>query len=272
MHGTFAPAFDIRIQGLTMAADVSEAVISASYESQVDAADMFTVTLDDSRGRFRDSALFDVGKTVEWVAEPYSPTTDVEAVVDHLALEDLVLVGCSMGGRIAMEIAVRRPQTVSALVIIGSGTPGWEPPDGFYKPPQYEGSEQIFMEGRWDEAVHLDAEVWGVGVGRDWEDTDAGFLERMMEMDRVPVQTEYERDEYNEWAEENMLKRVGEISVPTLVVVGEHDLPHVVTATDDLATRISDRPRVLIGASAHLPSMERPEVFNPIFEEFLRSI
>jgi pimeloyl-ACP methyl ester carboxylesterase len=208
----------------------------------------------------------------EWVAEPYSPTTDVEAVVDHLTLEDLVLVGCSMGGRIAMEIAVRRPETVSALVIIGSGTPGWEPPDGFYEPPQYEGSEQIFKEGRWDEAAHLDAEVWGVGVGREWEDTDADFLERMMEMDRVPVQTEYERDEYNEWAEENMLERVGEISVPTLVVVGEHDLPHVVTATADLATRISDRPRVLIEASAHLPSMERPEVFNPIFEEFLRSI
>lgn len=65
MHGTFAPAYDIRIQGLTLAADVSDAVVSVSYESQVDAADMFTVTLDDSSGQLRDSALFDVGKTVE---------------------------------------------------------------------------------------------------------------------------------------------------------------------------------------------------------------
>jgi pimeloyl-ACP methyl ester carboxylesterase len=208
----------------------------------------------------------------EWVAEPFSPTTDVETVIDHLGLDDMVLVGCSMGGRVVMEVAVRHPERVAGLVVIGSGTPDWEPPGGWYVPPQYEGSEQLFREGRWDEAARLDTDVWGVGVGRHWDDVDPGFLERMIEMDRIPVQTEYERDEFQGWAEDDMLARVGEISAPILVVVGEHDLPSVVAGTEDLAKRSSDRQLVTIAASAHLPSMERPEVFRPVFEAFLASV
>lgn len=62
---TFAPTFDVRIEGLTLAANLSGVVTSLTFESQVDAADMFALSLDDSSGELRDSPLFDVGKTVE---------------------------------------------------------------------------------------------------------------------------------------------------------------------------------------------------------------
>lgn len=65
MRQYYAPDFEVKITGLTMAADVKHAVISLSYENNLDQADMFTLVLDNANLRFTDSALFDVGKEVE---------------------------------------------------------------------------------------------------------------------------------------------------------------------------------------------------------------
>ncbi len=65
MNGYFAPAASVRVEGLTLAADVSDAIINVTYDNKSEAADMFSLTLDDSAGRFRESSLFDVGKSVE---------------------------------------------------------------------------------------------------------------------------------------------------------------------------------------------------------------
>src|SRR5689334_15283127 len=65
MDQLYAPAFQVRIQGLTLASDVSRAVISVSYESSLDTADMLTLQIDNPGLRFTDSPLFDVGKDVE---------------------------------------------------------------------------------------------------------------------------------------------------------------------------------------------------------------
>jgi phage protein D len=61
----YAPVFDVRVSGLTMAADVASQVISLQYDNNLDLADMFTVVLNNDQNHFTDSALFDLGKTVE---------------------------------------------------------------------------------------------------------------------------------------------------------------------------------------------------------------
>lgn len=61
----FAPAFDVRIEGLTLGADVTRAVIEVSYDNNLDTADMFTLKLNNADLKLTDSALFDVGKQVE---------------------------------------------------------------------------------------------------------------------------------------------------------------------------------------------------------------
>lgn len=61
----YAPRFDIRIAGLTLAADVTAQVLRVSCDNNLDVADMFTVVLRNADNRLLDSALFDLGKTVE---------------------------------------------------------------------------------------------------------------------------------------------------------------------------------------------------------------
>ncbi len=65
MSQYFAPDFEVVIQGLTMEADVKNAVISVSYDNNLDQADMFQVTLNNADMRFTDSPLFEIGKDVE---------------------------------------------------------------------------------------------------------------------------------------------------------------------------------------------------------------
>jgi phage protein D/phage baseplate assembly protein gpV len=64
-HAFYRPDFAVKIEGLTLAADVRNATRSLSYDNNIDTADMFTLQLDNAGLRFSDSALFDVGKDVE---------------------------------------------------------------------------------------------------------------------------------------------------------------------------------------------------------------
>ena len=65
MQPYYAPDFDVKIQGLSIAADVRNAVIDLTYDNNVDTADMFTLQLNNADLRFTDSPLFNVGKKVE---------------------------------------------------------------------------------------------------------------------------------------------------------------------------------------------------------------
>ena len=63
--------------------------------------------------------------------------------------------------------------------------------------------------------------------------------------------------------------RLGEVAAPALVLVGEHDRPDIHAMAAALAAGIPRAQRVLLGGTAHLPNMERPEEFNRVVLEFL---
>lgn len=221
--------------------------------------------------RYVRSDMRGFGKS-EWAAEKYSPTDDLLNVIDALGLDDLVLVGCSMGGRASLEIAVRRPDQVSGLIIVGAGLPGWQPDGGGYTPPQWAELDPLWEAKDWTGLATIDADVWLVGVGRERTDVDPDLHRFVVEMGLTPVSTELERDDYFSWSLENEGGHWGKVDVPSLVMVGEHDLPDLVTSTRLLAELISSHPRELLTGTAHLPSLERPDLFNPLLEDFLRSL
>src|ERR1051326_7496222 len=61
----FAPRFDVRISGITMSSDVTDHVVSLTYEGSLDHADMFKVVLWNPNNLFTDSSLFTPGQNVE---------------------------------------------------------------------------------------------------------------------------------------------------------------------------------------------------------------
>jgi pimeloyl-ACP methyl ester carboxylesterase len=200
--------------------------------------------------------------------EPFSNHEDMLAVMDELEIDKAVVVGCSMGGGTAIDMALAAPGRVAGLVLIGTGAPGAD--IEHYEPPQWPGIVEAYEKGDFDRAAQLEAEVWGIGYGREDNAVDPAVMTLLVEMDRALMPNEDRRDELVVALDPPQAERMGEIAVPALIVVGEFDLPHVRQAADHLAATLGDGPAVVIPGAAHLPSLERPQAFNQALFGFLR--
>jgi pimeloyl-ACP methyl ester carboxylesterase len=67
-------------------------------------------------------------------------------------------------------------------------------------------------------------------------------------------------------------ERLGEIAVPTLVLIGDQDVSAIQAIAEKLATTIPGARKVVLTNTAHVPNMEQPEVFNRLVLEFLGSL
>jgi 3-oxoadipate enol-lactonase len=199
----------------------------------------------------------------------FSHARDLAGLLDRLALGPAAIVGVSLGGTVALEVAVARPDLVSALVIVAAGLPGhdWseETRAGWAE------EEAALERGDLDAAVEVNLRMWVDGPGRRPEDVEAGVRERVGEMQRrafelqLPVGDKAEEEPLVS----DLAERLAEISVPTLIIVGEEDRPDMHAIADELAASIPHARRATIPATAHVPSLERPDEFDRLVLEFL---
>ena len=57
--------------------------------------------------------------------QPYSHGRDLIALLEHRRIEQAALVGASLGGRVALEVAVAHPEVVDALVLADAALPAF---------------------------------------------------------------------------------------------------------------------------------------------------
>ena len=200
---------------------------------------------------------------------PFFNYEDVIAVLDHLGIDRAVVVGCSMGGGTAFDLALAAPDRVSGLVLIGTDSPGFEPEE--YEPPQWPEVVKAFKTGDMERMAELEAEIWVGGHGRSLDQVDRKVFDLVVEMDLPLLLTEKRRDELTVPLDPPRRERMAEISTPVLVVVGEHDLPDVRAAAEHLARTLSHHEAVVIPGAAHLANLEQPDAFNRVLAGFLEA-
>jgi pimeloyl-ACP methyl ester carboxylesterase len=196
--------------------------------------------------------------------QPYSHLDDVVAVLDALEVERATLVGSSLGGAIALGIALDHPTRVRALVLAGSGVPGYQD----WSPRMqaiWEEVDDAMKAGDLERAHELDMSPWVLTLGEPSDD-----LIRSIGHDNLQIFT---IDEELERPREAVDERLGEVAVPTLVVVGDRDIPEMLVIADLLADRVpgASGPVVIEGAD-HLVPTRRPEEFNRALLEFLSAL
>lgn len=199
----------------------------------------------------------------------YSHLEDLRALLDHLGIQCAALIGCSNGGRVAMNFTLAHPERVTALVMVCSS------PGGF----KYEGKAPALWDeivktydtGDLDTVARLEAQLWAAGPERDPATVDQRMLELVTEMNLIALKNEETVGEEKPFAPP-AVGRLGEIRVPTLVIVGEMDSPVTIEAGKIMEQGIANVKRVNMPDTAHLPSMEHPQQFNAIVVDFLEQV
>jgi len=192
---------------------------------------------------------------------PFSPIDDVAGLMDELGVERAALVGNSFGGAIATEAALAHPERFWALVVVAPALFGFE---GTGHPALVEAG-QARAEGDVARSVDLELEVWA--PLRTDPEVD-GFIRRMAHdnggVDDLPEELFIEPRSL-------AADRLEELTVPTLVVIGDTNPSDFEAIADAFATRVPGAETARIGEADHLVSLRRPEEFDRAVLTFLRS-
>ena len=130
------------------------------------------------------------------------------------------------------------------------------------------GVEEIYERDGLDAAPERELEIWLDGKGRQAADIDPGVRAAVREMNR----RNWERaapDAKPARIDPPAAGRLGDIKVPTLIIVGDLDVDRVQDAAARRAVCIRGARRAVLGGPAHVTNMEQPEVFNRIVLDFL---
>ena len=198
---------------------------------------------------------------------PFSYVRDVEALLDGPA----VVVGSSLGGRVALELAVLRPELVERLVLIAPGLPGWEWSDETRA--GWAEEEAAFERGDIEAAAEASLCLWVDGPRRAPEAVDSTMRSAVRTM--VLRSYELQQHAWEAGAEEEEIVdpplggRLGEIRCPTLVLVGNEDVADMLAIATHVADSVSDARLVNVPEAAHLPSLERADEINALLLAFL---
>jgi pimeloyl-ACP methyl ester carboxylesterase len=110
--------------------------------------------------------------------------------------------------------------------------------------------------------------LWLVGPGRAPSHVDQRLRDLFLDMNGRSLQNDFDSAPM-EKLEPAAFGRLGEIKAPTLVIVGDHDLPSIKKTADLLVAKISGARKAVIHDAAHLPNLEHPEKFNRLLLDFL---
>ena len=229
------------------------------WEPQLEAfAEHFEVVRPEQRG-FGQSNL---------PAQRWSPVADLLAIMDALALKPAHIVGGSMGAGLAIDFALDHPERVSKLVLIGPAISGLKPAA---KHAHLWADADAAEEAHDIDALNrAEMRLFLSGPSRPLEQIDPRLRDLFLDMNGIALRSDLEsapRDALDPPA----VGRLGEITAPTLVIVGDFDIAPIFDAVDLLMREVKGARKAVIHDAAHLPNLEHPEEFNRLVLDFLLS-
>jgi 3-oxoadipate enol-lactonase len=192
----------------------------------------------------------------------------IREALDGAGVERATLVGTSLGGRSALELALDSPERVSALVLVG---PGLDDHDWSEQVEAFGAEEEAALQrGDLDAAVTANLRLWLAGPRRDLDAVDPQVRELVAEMQRQAFKLSKGHDDLQaDRLDPPASGRLADVLVPTLVLTGDEDVDDIHAIAERLQREISGAERATISDAAHLPSLERPDEFDRIVLGFL---
>lgn len=187
---------------------------------------------------------------------------DVAGMLRAFEIERAHVLGESMGGFIALELALRHPEMIDRLVLVSTG------PAGVSAAPT---APLVPARDTWiDDPV----ERWRVALPRavapGFFDTRPELLDRLAETFRGNSQTwEGRARQFAAQEHFDVRDRLGEITAPTLIVHGDLDPLLPPSGAEQLAEGIPDAQLMLVPGAGHVLRSECPDEMNRVMRMFL---
>jgi 3-oxoadipate enol-lactonase len=207
---------------------------------------------------------------------PYSSFDDLGGLLDEAGLDRAALVGISGGAAIALDFALARPGRVTGLVLGAPAIGGLDWSEAVQRFGARE--DELLDAGDVGGAVELNLRTWVDGPHRGADAVDPAVRAKVGEMQRRAFEVQLEAfagDEQPGPAERldpPAIGRLEEVRVPTLVVVGDLDVPDIRDRAEILASRIPGARKVVLPGVAHMVNLERPGEFLARVEELLGEV
>lgn len=222
-------------------------------------ADSHTVIAYDRRG---------FGETV-CTAESYRNVRDLDLVLEAVGVEHAVLVGCSQGGRIAVDYALSYSERVSGLVLVAPAISRAPEPETYPAKIQKLVDEIDKAEpyGDIDWLNRLEAHAWLDGPAEKEGRVGGTVRELFLDMNGMALRAGATGQETGAV---NANVRFGELRMPIEFVSGALDFPHINERSRRLSHVASQARVTVMPGVAHLPSLEQPARFNTLLRRLLK--
>ena len=194
--------------------------------------------------------------------KPYRTTDDLLQLLDHLKIAKAYLIGHSLGGQVAMDFALTYQDRVAGLVMAGAAPSGTVPPA-----EEGKAIAAVFAAAReGDEALlkaWLNHPLWAVARTRpDLLAELEASTRRNLSLFKMPFQPFLPMDP-------PAINRLREIKVPTLIVVGDRDVPSLHESARMMAKTLPQATLQFVPGADHALPMGWADDFNRIVLEFL---
>lgn len=201
-------------------------------------------------------------------ADASADPLDLLILLEALRIDHAYIVGHSRGGGVALRFAAAYPDRVDGLVLYGAGGLA-----DFPFPPEVRqlfgslpgvakqyGLDSVLKlvlttgigwapPGRTDVDARL-SKLWASYSGKD-------LLDPHPESGKVPLPN---------------IGRLSTMRMPTLVIVGDHEMPFITAAADTFARRMPNAKKVVIPNAGHAAHFAQPTAFNGALLDFFAEV
>ena len=199
-------------------------------------------------------------KAIDLPGHPFGkPCTSIEGYVEWVRgfntarrYKDIVLCGHSMGGAITQLYALRYPDELKGIILIGTGAKLRVHPDYMDRCANPGENNADWMEAQKD---------YYKGVGQDIYDV---LLKRAGE-----VGPEVELNDFKACDQFDIMQEVQGISLPTQIVCGSEDVMTPVKYSDYLTDKIKGARKEIIPGGSHYVQLQKYQQVNEQIERFL---
>jgi pimeloyl-ACP methyl ester carboxylesterase len=206
------------------------------------------------------------GKSAVPTGDEYSHVEDLKALLDYLEIKQAYLVGQSMGGGVAINFTLTHPEYVHRLVLIDTVLPGFD--------WSAEGDARIGLI--WEEAGK-----GGIPAAKiSW--LTHPFFTPAQRQPAVAARLAQIVEDYSGWHFVNhnpehdlnppAAKRLREITIPTLAIVGQDDVPDFLNMTELIGQQVPHARKIIIPNVGHMSNMEAPDEVNRAIFEFFEEL